>query len=206
MNFYDFCFCQPHTMLDTTVCDEAPNLKATLAETFPHRLRRARTLLDYVPRQRMKEMIKNNVSLIKTIPGDHNHERIALYITRVISGLYTREMLIDYLQRIGEVDEERAALIADDQIAKITMQMLVDKWLKQGYKMARWEHKGAADPRKYHLRKWNGRSGRRTGMPNGLNGFIFRLDRPPVINPITMERGYPGQLINCHCSLVPIKG
>ena len=82
--------------------------------------------------------------------------------------------------RIGGVDESRAEMIADDQI------------------------EGETNPRQYHLRQWNGKSGKRNGRPNGLNGYEFDIDKPPVINLKTKERGYPGQMINCHCRLVPI--
>ena len=43
------------------------------------------------------------------------------------------------------------------------------------------------------------------GKPNGLNGYVFDLAKPPVIDLKTGERGYPGQCIGCSCFLVPVE-
>lgn len=170
---------------------------------FPKRIRTRKMLIDYVSLEQAKQIIEENVSLIRTIDIDL-HERIAKYILKVFQGYYTRENLVSYLERVGDVDEDRAELIADDQINKTAERLLVEKWKKRGCKMVRWEHMGADEPRDYHLRRWNGISGKRNGRPNGLNGFIFQINKPPVIDLNTNERGYPGQLINCHCRLVPL--
>lgn len=186
--------------LDATVSA----MKAPLSEAFPTRIRNIRSLLEFVPRDRAKKIVEEGVSLIKTIPDEESHRRIASYILKVFQGLYCREDLIAYLMRIGGVDEDRAILIADDQMNKAAERFLVEKWKGQGCKRVRWVHKDDTNPRKYHLRKWNGVSGKRNGRPNGLNGYEFDIDRPPIINPKTKERGYPGQMINCHCRLEPI--
>ena len=54
------------------------------------------------------------------------------------------------------------------------------------------------------MTKWDGHTGKRNGKPNGLNGYIFDLSKPPVIDKKTSERGYPAQLVNCKCYLVPV--
>lgn len=185
---------------DTTVS----GLKGTLDEVYPHRLRRVRSLIDFVPKDRAKKIVEENAALIRTIPDEESHRRIANYILGVFQGLYSRDDFIAYLMRIGGVDEDRAMLIADDQMHKAAERFLVEKWKGQGCKKVRWVHKDETNPRKYHLRKWNGISGKRNGRPNGLNGYVFDIDKPPVINPKTKERGYPGQMVNCHCRLEPI--
>lgn len=35
--------------------------------------------------------------------------------------------------------------------------------------------------------------------PTGLNGGIFDIDDPPVIDKRTGEKGFPGQLSYCMC-------
>lgn len=179
-------------------------LKATLEESFPHRVRRMHALIESVPKEKAKQIVEKNVALIKTIPSEEEHRRIVWYLLRVFQGVYSRDDFIAYLMRIGGVDEDRATMIADDQMHKAAERFLVEKWKGQGCKRVRWIHKGATNPRHYHLRKWNGVSGKRNGRPNGLNGYEFDIDKPPVINQKTKERGYPGQMINCHCRLVPI--
>lgn len=192
-------------MPDMEVTDAAlSGLKATLSESFPTRIRRQKNLIDFIPSERAKKIIESNVDLIKTISGEDAHRRIAWYLVRVFQGIYTRDELIRYLMRIGGVDEARAEIIADDQMHKAAERFLVEKWKMQGCKKVRWVHKGDTNPRQYHLRRWNGVSGKRNGRPNGLNGYVFDIDKPPVINLKTKERGYPGQMINCHCRLEPI--
>lgn len=45
-------------------------------------------------------------------------------------------------------------------------------------------------PRKYH--------------ENELKDKIFNINNPPIIDPKTKERGYPGTLENCKCKLQPL--
>lgn len=178
-------------------------LKSPLHESMPHRIRRGRRLIESVPLSDAREIINRNVSLIKSI-SPSLHPNIAAYIKRVFNGSRTRNELVSYLERKGEVSRARAEMIADDQITKDVELFLVEKWKKHGVKYVKWVHQGANEPRKFHMEHWNGKSGVRSGNPNGLNGFIFPIDRPPIIDKKTRERGYPGQLINCHCHLEPV--
>ena len=187
-------------VMDSTVAE----MKSRNADIFPKRIKLARNLIDFIPRARALEILNEGTALIRTISEEEKHQRIAKYLMDVFYGLKTREDLIRYLMRLGELDEEQAELIAHDQVNKAAERFCVEKWKRQGCKKVKWVHEGATEPRRYHLRKWNGVSGKRTGRPNGLNGYIFDIDKPPVINQKTKERGYPGQMINCHCRLVPI--
>ena len=174
----------------------------TLSDHLPARVRKRRRLIEQVPRKFSRNTISDFVSLIKTIPPDL-HPRIERYIVRVFNGTADREGLIRYLHDNCGVSEARARMIADDQIAKAAERMRVEKWRSHGKDYVRWVHAGASDPRDYHLRDWDGISGA-DGRPNGLNGFVFELSNPPVIDLVTGERGYPAQLVNCHCYLEPI--
>ena len=203
MNYYSWLYGEDAP--DAVVEDETVSgLKAPLEAVFPNRIRKPKRLIEYVPHDRAKKIVEENVALIRTIPEEGKHRRIVWYLLRVFHGIYTREELIAYLMKMGKVDEERATIIADDQIHKAVEKFLVEKWKGQGCKRVKWVHKGDTNPRQYHLRLWNGVSGKRNGRPNGLNGFEFDISKPPIINLKTKERGYPGQMINCHCRLVPI--
>ena len=180
-------------------------LKSYLKDSYPARIRSARSLIEFIPYSEAKRIIEKNVALIKTIPSKDDHKRIAAYIMQVFLGNRTRDQLVAYLMRIGGVEEDRAELIADDQISKASVRFQIEKWKGKGVKKVKWIHSGEPNPRIYHMRRWNGVSGKRNGRPNGLNGFIFDIDRPPVINPRTKERGYPGHMINCHCRLEPVR-
>ena len=200
----DLC-CYDESIAESVVMDSTVSgMKFPLSETLRKRIRRTKSLIEYIPRARATEIVSEGVSLIKTIPSAEDHRRIAMYIMRVFDGRATRDSLIAYLMRIGGVDYDRAQMIADDQLNKASERFLVEKWKGLGCKLVKWVHKGETNPRVYHLRKWNGVSGKRNGRPNGLNGYIFPIDRPPIIDLKTKERGYPGQMINCKCRLEPI--
>jgi SPP1 gp7 family putative phage head morphogenesis protein len=54
-----------------------------------------------------------------------------------------------------------------------------------------WVHSGGGQrPREFHR--------------DVLNGQIFSLDDPPIIDEQTGERGIPSQLINCRCTMLPL--
>ena len=100
----------------------------------------------------------------------------------------------------------RARLIAHTQNCRATEDLLLSRCEESGVTRVRWCHSHlSAKPRDYHLRKWDGHSGKRNGKPNGLNGYEFDISKPPVIDLKTGERGFPAQLINCKCYLVPLE-
>ena len=189
----------------TTAQDAVPvhSEAITLTEYLPHGVRKPRTrLIEEVPRKFSRTVISDFVNLIKTIPAEM-FPRIERYIIRVFNGTADREGLIKFLHEKCGVTEARARMIADDQIAKASEWMRIEKWRNQGKSYVRWVHGGPTDPREYHLADWDGMSGA-DGRPNGLNGFVFEISNPPVIDLKTGERGYPAQLVNCHCHLEPI--
>lgn len=165
--------------------------------------RRRRMLIEQVPIGEVRKAVSASVSLIKTIDGSL-FPRIEKMVLRVFRNQSSRDGFIRWLVKNGGVSEGRATLIADDQIAKAAEAMLRIKWKARGVKLVKWVHGSPNEPRKYHLTEWNGRSGA-NGRPNGLDGFVFPIDRPPVIDKKTGERGYPAQLIGCTCHLEPIK-
>lgn len=100
----------------------------------------------------------------------------------------------------------RARTIARDQNNKATELMLLCRCDENNIRKVRWCHSHLSEkPRDYHIRKWDGHTGKRSGKPNGLNGFEFYIDNPPVIDLKTGERGYPAQLYGCKCFLVPVE-
>ena len=181
-------------------------LKGRNADIFPKRIYRPRsTLLKQVDYQTARRIIRENVALIKTIPLMD-----VLKVEQKILGYFrlkvSRDQLARYFYRIadGNITREWAEIIADDQINKASERLRVAKWRKNGVRMVRWIHCNMDDHRPYHREKWNGASGIFDGHPNGLNGYVFPIDFPPIIDEKTGERGYPGQLINCKCHLEPV--
>ena len=181
-------------------------LKGRNADIFPKRVYRPRsTLLKQVDYDTARRIIRENVSLIKTIPFLdilEAEKKMLAYLRLKI----TRDQLARYFYRAGDGAITRAwsEVIADDQINKACERLLIAKWKKNGVTAVRWVHSNFDEPRPYHREKWNGKSGIFDGRPNGLNGYVFFIDYPPVIDPRTGERGYPGQMINCKCHLEPV--
>ena len=160
-------------------------------------------LWQWVGEKRGREIVKANVSLIRTIDEDRLPKIVSL-VVKALKGEITRDKLVSEIERVGEVEGDRAEIIANDQIAKATTMFKMAKWKAVGWKRVQWKHSPRIpEPREYHRRKWDGKSGVKDGHPNGLNGFVFEMSNPPVIDEKTGERGYPAQLINCHCFLVP---
>lgn len=151
-----------------------------------------------------REGIEANVNLIKTIPSQY-FDKVQKAVEARTRGKMTRKALIQRIYNLGGITRRRAAMIADDQAAKACEAMMLARCRNAGVKRVVWLHTGTSvEPRDYHKRKWDGHSGKRNGRPNGLNGFVFNLNEPPVIDLKTGERGYPAQLINCRCSLAPV--
>lgn len=173
---------------------------------FAWKRSRRKTPFDRLPKARIREIIADNVALIKSIDADMLQD-VASRIYRVLSGKLDPHKFVDWLEDKCDVSEARAYLIAIDQIRKAKERIKVEDWINRGIEFAVWRHNASSnDPREYHKRFWDGRSGLKTGMPNGLNGFPFRLSDPPVIDEKTGERGLPSQLIGCKCYISGVKG
>lgn len=191
----------PERTEDSMAQDEAPGQKESEKRSYRPR----KSLLREIDYQTARRIVRENVALIRSIPHldiVKAEQKILGYFRKNL----TRDQLARYFFNIakGEITKEHAGFIADDQINKAMERMLVEKWRNNGITMVRWVHCGMHEPRPYHREKWNGKSGLFDRRPNGLNGFVFPIDFPPVINKQTGERGYPGQLPNCRCHLEPV--
>lgn len=131
-----------------------------------------------------------NVGLIKSIQQQY-HERISQLVLRsAATGGRGAAEIFEGIRHYDGLTEKRAKLIAVDQTRKITAAMNVERAKSVGMRKFEWVHSGGgADPRKLHLR---------------YDGQVFDYDNPPVIDERTGERGFPGQLINCRCVMVPV--
>lgn len=134
--------------------------------------------------------IAESVSLITNV-GEQFRQRTESAVMRSIqNGGLGRKTIFDHLRDFEGMAERRARLIAEDQTRKITAAMNTERMKSTGIKKWRWLHSGGgAEPRKLHLK---------------LNGQEFTFDDPPVIDDRTGEKGFPGQLINCKCVMVPV--
>ncbi|WP_193014589.1 MULTISPECIES: phage minor head protein [Gammaproteobacteria] len=135
-----------------------------------------------------------NVSLIKSIPLQF-HQRIeSVALLSISQGGEGAKTLFDEVKPLIDIEKEklekRASFIAVDQTRKITTAVNYERMKSAGIRKAVWHHSGGgAEPREWHIK---------------LDGEVFDLDNPPIIDPKTGERGLPGQLPNCKCFWTPV--
>lgn len=150
-------------------------------------------------------IVKENVRLIRSIPRQY----LSKVNTAILSYNEGNLTSAKFEERMEELELQvfgRLRLIARDQNDKATEGLMILRMEVNGLHLVKWCHTHLPEkqPREYHMRKWDGHTGKRNGRPNGLNGYIFDISKPPVIDLKTGERGYPAQLINCRCYLVPV--
>lgn len=143
---------------------------------------------------RIKELTKasvvENVGLIKSIPQQY-FQKLQGDVMRSIQTDQGAATIMQAVEATGAVTKRRAKLIAVDQTRKLTTSLNSARMQNLGVKKFEWSHsQGGNEPRPLHK--------------DTLNGQIFELANPPVIDDKTGEKGLPGQLINCRCTMIPV--
>lgn len=129
---------------------------------------------------------KEMVAYIRSIPVEY-HERIQRAVIDVEGDA---ERLKGIIKDIGHSTENRAELIARDQISKFNGALNTARMDEAGIKRVMWRHSGGSGtPRPLHVE---------------YDGEIFDLNDPPIIDEETGERGWAGFLPNCRCFLSPL--
>lgn len=202
--FKEFAKRESKSMVLKTLRNSDLQIKSALKDYFSKKKWELIGLTIPVPMQQViKAHVAENVSLITSIAQQY-HERIAGSIYRAITGDGAfNQVKRDFIKYSG-MSSRRAKLIASDQVHKTFVTLSARRLQNLGINKVRWVHGHSKEPRPYHIRPWDGISGKRDGRPNGLNGFIFDLSNPPVINEKTGEHGLPSRLPFCSCSMEPV--
>lgn len=138
----------------------------------------------------LKASVAENIALIRSIPRQYFPKLQAAVMRSITTGQGVKTVM-ESVTKTGQVTKNRAALIARDQTSKATAALNASRMSALNIRKFQWLHSaGGKEPRPLHKDK--------------LNGEIFDLDKPPVIDEKTGERGLPGQLINCRCRMVPV--
>lgn len=138
----------------------------------------------------MKALLFENVSLIKSIPNEY-FKQITGAVARSIENGEGIRWLAKELKEYGAKTDRRAQLIAQDQTRKAYNSINLRNFQDNNVRKFKWLHSGGSrDPRPYHK--------------DVLDGQIFDIDAPPIIDPKTGERGYPGQLPYCRCTMAVV--
>ena len=150
--------------------------------------------------EKMKDMlaagVAENVSLIKSIPQEY-----LSYVGGAVMRTITQPNQGGIAELTGHIDSllnkrerqvrNRARNIAYDQTRKMYNRFNAGRMQAVGLNKYEWIHSGAGQqPREFHR--------------DVLNGQIFDLDDPPIIDEVTGERGIPSQLIHCRCTMRPV--
>ena len=140
---------------------------------------------------RMKNILKasfaGNMTIFNQIMSDY-FAKVDGIISRGVQNGATLSQIKEEMHALGNQTLRRVSDVAEDQAYKDFTSMIVQQGKEQGVKKFMWVHtyKGKR-PRLFHK--------------NVLNGKIFDIDNPPIIEPKTGIRGYPAQLPYCRCQM-----
>lgn len=142
------------------------------------------------------EHITSNVYYIKRIPKqylDNVRDDVQASVANGGGGL--QDLIPAMEKRYGEA-KRHARNVALDQTRKAYTAINTQRMKSAGIRKFEWVHTGGSnDPRKYHMT---------SASSGGLNGGVFEIDNPPIIDQRTGERGLPGQAPFCRCTMRPI--
>lgn len=136
-----------------------------------------------------KAAVAENVALIKSISTDYINQVQGSVMRSITSGQGLKD-LIPALENYEGVTHRRAKNIALDQTRKVYSAINRERMKAAGVKKFEWLHSGGSQkPRQLHIE---------------MNGNIYEIDNPPIIDERTGERGFPGQAVNCRCRMLPV--
>lgn len=139
--------------------------------------------------------IADNVDLITRIPGEYLDKVKKSVNDSLTKGNGLADLVPAMEERYGEA-KRHAKNVALDQTRKAYKSINVVKMKTNGISKFEWVHSGGSqEPRPYHLH---------SPSQGGLNGGVFDINDPPVIDQKTGERGLPGDDYNCRCTMRPI--
>lgn len=145
---------------------------------------------------KMKDITKASVSeavdLIKTIPNTYLSQVKKVSLHSISNSGKGFAELKPFLEKMYKGNERKAELVALDQTRKYYQNIQAEKMRRLGIKKFEWVHSHGGDvSRQEHL---------------ALDGKVFELDNPPKIGVMYGQDvyGYPGQLPNCRCTMIPV--
>lgn len=176
-------------MVERTTQNSDSSMRASLKDIAPDLTLKMTT----VP-QAMKDVIaagsKQAADLIKTVPAKYLDDIGGDVMRSITSGRGLAD-LEPALEKRGVATKNWARNVALDQTRKVYNTVNKERMKSLGVKRFEWIHSGGSNqPRPYHKFE--------------LNGNIFDIDNPPIIDQRTGERGYPGQLPYCRCTMRPV--
>lgn len=138
-------------------------------------------------------LIAENVSLIKSIPQQYLKDVTGSVMRSITTGKGIVDLIPD-LEKYEGITARRAKNIALDQTRKAYNSINRQKLLNNGTKQFEWVHSGGGlYPRESHIE---------------ISGKIFSFENieeeQAALGVPENDRGFPGQPINCRCTMRPI--
>lgn len=152
------------------------SIKASVSIDISPVLTRAGPILDA-----MTAATKDNIDLIKSIPEQY-FEKLGDAVGKNMERGMRFEDLAKEIERIGDVTESRAKLIARDQTSKMNGAFNEARQTSLGIDRYRWQTAGDERVREEHAEN---------------DGKVFRWSDPPAT-------GHPGHDVNCRCVAIPV--
>jgi SPP1 gp7 family putative phage head morphogenesis protein len=143
----------------------------------------------------IQDSLRNNVSLIKTIPQQY-FEKLRQDVENAVRKGELSSTLREKIQDTSKASKNRARLIATDQIGKLTANIEEARQRKLGVTHYIW--RTAQDTRVRSLANSNGYSDHKS-----LEGTLQKWSKPPVTvfkGKRAGERHHPGTDIRCRCN------
>jgi len=141
-------------------------------------------------REVLTATVAENVALIKRVPATYLDNVQGSVMRSIQTGRGLADLQPD-LDKYGVQIRNWSKNVALDQTRKAYNGLNAGRMRALGVNKFEWVHSGGSNhPREFHR--------------DELDGKIFELDDPPIIDKRTGERGLPGQLPYCRCTMRPI--
>lgn len=143
---------------------------------------------------KLKASVSANVDLITSIKSSYLGKVKDAVNRSIMTGRGLQD-LQPFMEKQRGITKRHAKNVALDQTRKAYNSLNAARMRSAGLTKFEWLHTGGSQkPRILHI----------TNYPEGLNGGIFDLDDPPIINKKTGARGLPADEIFCHCRMIPV--
>lgn len=136
----------------------------------------------------LQSLIKENVSLIKSIP-DSMHSQVQSIVQIGMQNGRDLEYVREELQTKFGVSERKATQLARDQSNKATQSLTRARYEEAGIEEAVWVHRAV------------GKTYRKTHVE--FNNQTFKINEG-LYDDAVKKKVLPGELINCYCMMKPI--
>lgn len=176
-------------MIDSVDDASAIDLKMSLREIAGHYSFDTDILTGEL-RESLTAATQESAGLIKRVPTQYLGQIQGDVMRSIQSGRGLADLKPQLEKRNVEI-RNWAHNVAMDQTRKAYAGINKGRMKALGVTKYEWVHSGGSNhPRAYHR--------------DVLNGKIFSVDNPPIIDPKTGERGHPGTAIFCRCTMRPI--